>query len=310
MTNVFYADAIDANRRGELTDAQRRNFRAEANADRRSALGLAAVFLAIAVLVGVFASATAPPVTRAVITIVSVLLTAIIGLRAIFGLDALTRDVRAGRVRSIEGAIGKRGSLVLRRNPGNTKVIQVGNQRFQVGPSRYQQLPDAGDVRLYYLPRSRKFVNLERIERAPAPGLDSVQGMVESLGALARAHGVQQRDEIRARMADAMDSASVGFTGSAPVASRQPPDREALATQLVGSWSNGFMAVTFRRDGTVTARIGGIEREGTWSVDASGRLSSNITGEQELADASISGDQLTVAQKGTGFKLRRSTIAD
>jgi hypothetical protein len=258
--------------------------------------------------VGVFASAAAPPVTRTAITAVAALLTLIIGLRAIFGLDALTRDVRAGRVQSIEGAIGKRGSLVLGRNPGGTKVLQVGNQRFQVGPTRYRELPDAGHVRYYYLPRSRKFVNLERLESAGTPLLGGVQGMVQSVGRLIHAHGVQERDEIRAQMADAADKVSVGFTNSPASAPPQPRDASPLAERLVGSWSNGFMAVTFRRDGTVTARIGGSEREGTWSVDASGRLSSNITGEQELADASISGDQLTIAQKGTGFKLRRSTI--
>ena len=44
-----------------------------------------------------------------------------------------------------------------------------------------------------------------------------------------------------------------------------------------------MMTVTFRNDGTVTVRMAGHEREGNWSVDFDGRLSSNITGRQEVA---------------------------
>ena len=307
--DAFHADALEANRRRELNDAQRRNIRAWANSNRRGALSLAGVFLAIAVLVGVFAPATAPPVTRAVITAVSLLLALGIGLRAIVGLDALTRDVRAGRVESVEGAIGKRGSLVLRHNSSQTKILQVGNQRFKVGPSTYKDAPDAGFVRVYYLPRSRKVVNLERLERAVAPELTTKDGVMNALGEFAHAHGVQERDVIRARVTDAMDQVSVGFTNSPVSAATKPLDLGSLAVHIVGTWSNAMMmaTVTFRQDGTVSARMGGMQREGRWSVDADGRLSSDITGENEVADASISGDQLTIAMGGQGFKFKRDT---
>jgi hypothetical protein len=302
---AFLPDWIEANRRGELSDEQRRNFRAWANSNRRSALGMAAVFLAIAALVGLFASGTAPPVTRAVITAVALMLSAFIGLRAIVGFDALTRDVRAGRVLSAEGAIGKRGSLTLRYNPGDTKVLQVGNQRFHVGPSIYREVPDAGSVRLYYLPRSRKFVNLERIERAVAPELQTIEGIMDAPG-LSRARSVEEQDEMAAQLADAADRLSVGFTSSPAQAPHKPVDPCALAGLLLGTWSNEMMTATFRDDGTVSVRMGGMGREGRWSVTADGRLSSDIAGEKEVADASVSGDQLTISLGGTGFRLKKA----
>jgi hypothetical protein len=98
---------------------------------------------------------------------------------------------------------------------------------------------------------------------------------------------------------------SVGFTDSRLHATQEPRDPEPLAELLVGSWSNQMMTVTFRDDGTVTVRMAGRERDGNWSVDVDGRLSSNITGQQEVADASVSGDQLTIAQGGQGFRLKR-----
>jgi hypothetical protein len=303
--NAFYPDWLEANRRGELSDAQRRNFRAWANSNRRSALGMAGFLLAGAVLVGFFASATAPPVTRAVITAVALLFSVFIGLRAIVGFDALTRDVRTGRVQSVEGAIGKRGSPSSRPDPTRTQLLQVGGQTFQVGPSIYKDAPDAGYVRLYYLPRSRKFVNLERVEREPAPELQGVTGLLNSLGTLKRADGVQEKDEIRAQMADAMDRLSVGFTDSRRLAPEEARDPGPLGELVIGSWSNEMMTVTFRKDGTVAVRMGGMEREGKWSIDAAGRLLSNITGEQEAADARVSGDQLTISQGGTGFRFKR-----
>ncbi len=296
--NAFQPDALEANRRGELTDSQRHGFRAQSSSDRRSALSLAAVFLAGAVLVGFFASPSAPPVARAVITAVALLVALFVGLRAIVGFDALTRDVREGRVQSIEGAIGKRGSLTTGRSARQYRLLEVGNQTFKVMRGTYEAAPDAGFVRLYFLPRSRKIVNLERLE---SPSAD----LKTSLGELKHAHSRQEANEIRARVAGAVDRMSVGFTDPRLHATEEPRDPGPLAELLVGSWSNEMMTLTFRNDGTVTVRMAGHERDGNWSVDFDGRLSSNITGQQEAADASVSGDQLTIAQGGQGFRFTR-----
>jgi hypothetical protein len=66
-----------------------------------------------------------------------------------------------------------------------------------------------------------------------------------------------------------------------------------------------MMTVTFRKDGTVSVRMGPMGREGKWSVDADGRLSSDITGEQEVAEAWVAADQLTISRGGEGFKFKR-----
>jgi hypothetical protein len=298
VVNAFQPDALEANRRGELTDSQRRGFGAQASSNRRSALSMAGVFLAGAVLIGFFASPSAPPVARAVITAVALLVALFVGLRAIVGFDALTRDVREGRVQSVEGAIGKRGSLTTGRSSRQYRLLEVGNQTFRVMRGTYEAAPDAGFVRLYFLPRSRKIVNLERLESAPTD-------LKTSLGALKHTHSRQEANEIRAQVAGAVDRMSVGFTDPRLHATEEPRDPGPLGELLVGSWSNEMMTVTFRNDGTVTVRMAGHEREGNWSVDVDGRLSSNITGRQEVADASVSGDELTIAQGGQGFRFTR-----
>ena len=296
--NVFDPDALEANRRGELTDSQRRGFSAQASSNHRSALSMAAVFVAGEILVGFFASPSAPLASRAVITLVCLLVSLFLLLQVIVGFDALTRDVRAGRVQSIEGAIGKRGSLTTGRAARQYKLLEVGNQTFKVMRGTYTAAPDAGFVRLYFLPRSRKIVNLERLESPPAD-------LKTSLGSLKHAHSRQEANEIRAQVAGAVDRMSVGFTDPRLHAMEEPRDPGPLGELLVGSWSNEMMTVTFRNDGTVTVRMAGHEREGNWSVDFDGRLSSNITGRQEVADASVSGDQLTISQGGQGFRFTR-----
>ena len=135
--NVFDPDALEANRRGELTDSQRRGFGAQASSNHRSALSMAAVFVAGEILVGFFASPSAPLVSRAVITLVCLLVSFFLLLQVIVGFDALTRDVRAGRVQSIEGAIGKRGSLTTGR----------GARQDQASRGRQSDVQgDAGDI--------------------------------------------------------------------------------------------------------------------------------------------------------------------
>jgi hypothetical protein len=46
-------------------------------------------------------------------------------------------------------------------------------------------------------------------------------------------------------------------------------------------------------------------RDGLWSVDASGRLTADLTGEQATADAWIAGDRLTIVVDGTGLTFTR-----
>src|SRR5437764_201795 len=72
--------------------------------------------------------------------------------------DPLAGDARAGRVEHREGAIGKR--RVGNGRARSSYFLVVGDRRFRVARSTYEAAPDAGYVRIYYLPRSRKLVNL------------------------------------------------------------------------------------------------------------------------------------------------------
>jgi hypothetical protein len=56
-----------------------------------------------------------------------------------------------------------------------------------VFPATYDAAPDAGVVRLYYLPRSRRVVNLERLPNAPLPDVVTPQTMAASVRAAVRA---------------------------------------------------------------------------------------------------------------------------
>jgi hypothetical protein len=67
------------------------------------------------------------------------------------------------------------------------------------------------------------------------------------------------------------------------------------------------MTVTFSSGGTVTVRLmGGATRTAHWSVDASGRLVADLTGERATADAWIAGDRLTIALDGKGLTFTRA----
>ncbi len=127
--NMFQPDAFETNRRGELSERQLQGLRALSRSRRRSALGNAAYFVAGAVLVGFFASASAPIVTRTVITFACVAIAAFLVVRSVTGSDALTRDLRNGHVQSVEGAIGRR-----RRASGRwtNYYLEVGKTMFKV----------------------------------------------------------------------------------------------------------------------------------------------------------------------------------
>src|SRR5690348_11198479 len=164
-TEAFNADALETNRSGGLSDKQLRGFRALSWSNRRSALGSAGLFLIGAAGFAFLASPAAPVLARTGFTAACLVFAAFFALRAIAGNDALTGDLRNVQVLSAEGAIGKQ-----RYSGGRTRGtywLYVGDQRFKVSGGTYQAAPDAGLVRLYYLARSRKIVNLERLPNAP-----------------------------------------------------------------------------------------------------------------------------------------------
>jgi hypothetical protein len=306
--NPFPPEALEANRRGELSEAQRRGFGALSGSQRRSALSSAAFLFAGALVVVFFASPTASPLLRTLVPLLCLAIAAFLVVRSLTGGDALTRDLSESQVQSVEGAIGKR------RGGGGGRTVtvyflDVGDTSFKVTTGPYQAAPEAGIVRLYFLPRSRKVVNLERLPNAAPPGEISPRGL-ESLGEALRSPSRRERNEAHAGIASVGDVLKASF---APAQAAAPPaqarDPRPLGKAIVGTWSNVLMKVTFSADGRVTTHMMGRERTGHWSVDATGRLRADITGREETADAWVAGDQLTITAEAGGLTFTRDSGA-
>jgi hypothetical protein len=299
-------DALPANRRGELSPDQQRTYTAQARFNRRNGLGIAALFLAGAVLIGFFASDRAPHVSRYAITAVCLGIAAVLSARSILGIDALTRDLQRGVVASAEGPIGKR------RRSGSTGsrvssfyYLDVGERTFTVSRSWYDAAPDAGHVRLYYLPHSRRIVNLERLA-ATQPAADvSLPHLVETGRTALRGSTRTARNEARADLATLANALKAAV--EAPVTDRPAgaQDPDALQQAILGRWHNLLMTLTFTAEGTMTLRMPGSQQTGRWSIDSDGRLRAEIAGVHGAVDATIAGAELTIVLDGRAMRFTR-----
>ncbi len=309
VLDPFPADALEANRRGELSESQRRGFGALSGSNRRSALSSAAFLVAGSLLVLFFASHNASPVARVLIPLAGLAIAAFLVVRSVTGSDPLTRDVQEGRVESVEGAIGKRrfGHSGGGRNV-TTYFIDVGDQQFKVMTRTYEAAPEAGIVRLYFLPESRKVVNLERLANPAAPTDLSPRGIAEALGTGLHAHSRREANEAHARIASLGEAVQAAFTPT-PASASAPRDARPLAEAILGTWGNALVTVTFSPGGAVTTRMLHGEMHGRWSVDASGRLQADVAGRQQTADARIVGDQLTLEADGSAMTFTRKAGA-
>jgi hypothetical protein len=298
--NPFPADALDANRSGGLTDAQRRNLGALAGYNRRNAFTTAAFLVAGAMIVLFLARADAPVLVRFGTAGGALAIAAFLVLRSVTGADALTRDLEDTRVHSTEGAIGKR-----RVSGGRTRssyYLDVGDQAFRIGRDTYEWLPEAGRVRLYFLPHSRKVVNIDVLPN-PAATTD-LKDIATKLGTAVFASRLEA-NEARAEIAGVADAFNATFNRSPQPPPADTRDPRPLAEAIVGTWTNGVIRATFSADGTLVVRMLVSERKGRWSVDGAGRLRADITGAEQSADAWIAGDRLTIALEGAGLTLTR-----
>jgi hypothetical protein len=301
---VFPADALEANRRGELTDTQRQRFQGLSRYRRKDQLRAAALLAAGGMLIMFLASPSTSHAAHVFVPLGCFVLATVLVVRSLTGGDALTRDLRRGRVRCVEGAIGKSRGVSIDDSADNDYFLDVGASRFGVAPMTFSAAPDAGYVRLYFLPLSRKVVNLERLPDAPVDASLGVREMLPTLGAAILSPSIQHRNEARARIAGIGNAMQAAF---APVA---PPSREAcdprpLAEAILGTWSNGLLTVTFCADGSVTAQGVGRGGRGRWSVDSEGQLHAELDGRTLTARAWVTGDSLVVAAEGRSFALSR-----
>lgn len=304
IEHPLHPEALDPNRRGVLGDAQRQAFRRLSWDRRKNELTAAGFLTAGSLVVAIYGSASAFDGQRVLVSVVGLAIAAFLIVRAIVGSDALTRDLRAGEVRSVEGAIAK--SYLSGGRTRSTYFLDVGNRRFVVASGTYEAAPDAGHVRAYYLPRSGKLVNLERLPGAPPQRGADLPGALRSLGVAAlRAPTRTGRNEARAELAELRDALF------APPAHDQAPPRardpRPLAQAIAGTWSNGLATVTFSPDGSLAMSLAGRPQHGHWWVDANERLHADVPGVPPAADAWVTGDQLTIAVDGQGLVFQRTT---
>jgi hypothetical protein len=306
MGEVSPADALDANRAGRLTDQQRQNFRGMSRGLRKFELQFAVILTILGLIIWF---AEGPAKYAAVKPLIGVALLIIAGflvVRSFLGADPLTHDLRSGSVESVEGAITKTTVETHSRGSSSTwYYFNVAGTRVTVASrAAYEAAPEAGIVRLFYLPHSHRLVNMERLPDRPLPpdALKSPQVAQDLLHGM-RSHDPNQVAEARAEAA-ALDNALHAAITKGPT---PPPDGardpRPLAEAIVGAWDSPLMSVSFATDGTLDATMpGGRKRSGHWSLDWSGHLLSDITGPTE---AWVSGDQLTVTIGGQGLTFRR-----
>ena len=159
-------------------------------------------------------------------------------------------------------------------------------------------------MKVYYLPHSHQLVNMERLPDRPLPA-DAFKSpqVAQDLAQGMRSHDLNQVAEARAEAAALGNALQAAITKGATPPPDGARDPRPLAEAIVGAWDSPLMSVSFAADGTLNATMpGGRQRSGTWSIDWSGHLLSDITGPTE---AWVSGDQLTVTIGGQGLTFRR-----
>jgi hypothetical protein len=224
--------------------------------------------------------------------------------------DPLAADVQERRVEMVQGAVAKTRLRSTSRTGLARYYLDIEGRRLRTFLSAYEAAPDAGYVRAYYLPRTRRLVNLERLPNPPLPSSpDEVRNM---FGRMARAFFTGDR----LASANARASAA-GLMDALRETTIEPPDApdgriaEGLERQaLVGTWKHTVATVTLAENGTATVMtITGASRAGHWSIDAHGRLLTDVTGTMEPTDAVLEGDRLTIHLEGRRLMFIRGASA-
>lgn len=303
--------SLDTNRAGRLSDGQRAALRAYDRGPIGNHLLVAALCVVLAVVLFTSRSAAPHAALRPLAGVVALAAAVGLVLRS-FGIGGrLAHDLGEGRVESVEGAVLKDRSSVGGGSGRSVTVyaLEVGGRRFFVSRGTHQAAPEAGIVRLYYLPKSRRVVNLERLADRPLPAgaLTSPLDALKALAPALRARDSAVRAEAGATLAameDAMRLEQARLATPPPASERDP---RPLAEAIVGRWHGGPVSLEFAADGTVVATLlGGRERRGRWSVDAAGRLHANAMGHEQAGDAWVVGDALTMTADGEVITLRRA----
>jgi len=302
----FSTAALPVNQSGRLSDEQSQRWTRIAKGRRQSIRGVALPFAAIGAFLFLVSGPPAKAAARTTGGIVFLTIAAILVVAA--NVESVNADVREGRVESIEGAIAKRSWYQSSRARSRSYFFEVSGRRLRcLSRMSYDAAPDAGYVRVYFLPRSRRVVNLEQLpDHAIPTGSGAAQEIFQNY-----TQALLSRD--RATIAEA--SASVAalkhvIEGPPPAASDGRDHAHPVrlhADDLHGTWTNPMMTISFMKNGvaTLTPAFGGERRDGHWSIDANGRLLTDASGTLAPIDASLDGDRLTILFEGQRVSFTR-----
>jgi hypothetical protein len=303
---LFPAAAFPENRSGHMTNEQARNFERMVSGRRQSIRGVAMPVGAIGALLLIMSGPAATAAKRHLTG--WGFMAAAAAILAAPAFDPLAADVREGRVETVQGAVGKRRLRSTSHGTGWTRYyLIVGGCQLRAYRSAYEAAPDAGYVRAFYLPRTRRLVNLERLPNPPGPTRpDEARDM---FGRMARAFVSGDP----AAFAEARANAA-GLLDAGQELIREPSDAVSgrlagglVREALVGRWTHPLATVMLADNGkaTVTTMMGSTQA-GHWSVDGHGRLLTDATGTMKPTDASLDGDRLTIQLEGRRLTFTRA----
>jgi hypothetical protein len=303
----YAADALAANQAGRLTDQQRQAFRGQDKAFRKNEL-FGAVGAAIIgfLLITSSGGPSSNDWLRPVAAVAAFVIAAALLVRATVARDSLSSDLASGSVETVEGAVlkdtrsGKRDEWF---------YLNVAGKRFEVPHSVYQAAPEAGYVRVYFLPRSKTVVNLEHLATPPLPAgtAGSPAGIAQAALASFGSHDLNQRAEAMAQMAELKASMEQGLVPAATPPDPAARDPRPLAEAIVGTWRAGPIGLTFGSDGSLTTAMpAGHDLAGRWSVDRGGQLHAQIAGRDLTGEAWVAGDTLTIKEGSEGRQFQRA----
>ena len=304
----FPAEALPENRAGHLASDQAGRFHRMVAGRRQATRGVALPVGAMGALLLIMSGPAATVVKRHLAGWGFVAAAA--AFLAAPAFDPLAADVREGRVEAVEGAVGKKRKQSLSRTSQPRYYLTIGGRQLRTYLSAYEAAPDAGYVRAYYLPRTRKLVNLERLPNPPLPaGPDEARGMFARMARAVAKGDSAAFAEARANAAGLLDAVQESMREPSVAASRRVAGglvREAL----VGRWTHPLATVVLAEDGTasVTTMMGS-PVAGHWSVDGHGRLLTDVTGSMEPTDAVLDGGRLTVLLEGHRLTFTRAADA-
>jgi hypothetical protein len=263
---VFSPEALDDNRRGALSPAQRDQFQVEMNHKHRGLMGR----------VGQRIDPWASDVEAGRVDMIE---------------GAVSKRVKSAAGFAYEIHVATR---------------QTGDDVFGCPQDLYQAAPGIGMIRLFYLPRSRWAVNFERLPDATVndTSAQAAGETVLDWGLSRLQSDAGAAAEARAHLAAIGNEISRQLPHDVP-ASFVSSDPGSLAATILGEWTSPLLSVRFAPDGRLSVQIGGEAHDGTWSLDSDGRLHSDVMDPPIVADASVVGGELTLIINGQALTMRR-----